>query len=72
MKALSAKGSSTDVIIPSSAIINKDGRTSVFIFSELSRKVARKDVEVKTMKLDGKAQVTGLSAGERVVTYREG
>ena len=68
VKALSAKGSCTDVTIPSSAIMNKDGRTSVFIFSEQSKKVTRKDVEVKTMKLDGMAQVTGLSAGEKVVT----
>ena len=48
--------------------MNKDGRTSVFIFSEQSKKVKRKDVEVKAMKLDGTAQVTGLSAGEKVVT----
>ena len=68
MKALSGKGSSTDVIIPSSAIMNKDGRTSVFIFSEQSKKVKRKDVEVKAMLLDGTAQVTGLKAGEKVVT----
>ena len=68
VKALSAKGSSTDVTIPSSAIMNKDGHTTVFIFSEQSKKVTRKDVEVKAMKLDGMAQVTGLSAGEKVVT----
>ena len=68
MEALSGKGSSTDVIIPSSAIMNKDGHTTVFIFSEHSKKVTSKDVEVKALKLDGIAQVDGLSAGEKVVT----
>ena len=48
--------------------MNKDGRTTVFIFSEQSKKVTRKDVKVKAMLLDGKAQVAGLSAGEKVVT----
>ena len=68
MKALSAKGSSTDVNIPSSAIMNTGGRTSVFIFSEQSKQAKSKDAEVQAMKLDATAQATGLSAGEKVVT----
>ncbi|MGM9713367.1 MAG: efflux RND transporter periplasmic adaptor subunit [Prevotella sp.] len=60
--------SSSDVFIPSSALLDKNGHTSVFVYSPDGRLVKRRDVRVSTVNPDGTATVSGLRAGESVVS----
>ena len=53
--------------IPSSAILDKDGNTIVYIYNKVNSTVAKKEVKVKELCLDGTAVVTGLQLGEKVV-----
>jgi RND family efflux transporter MFP subunit len=58
---------SARVDLPATALLEKDGKTQVWIVDPASKKVALRDVTV-VMRDEGSAAVTGLAAGERVVT----
>lgn len=62
-----ARQGGSDVRIPSSAILDKDGKIIVYIYNKANSTVAKKEVKVREMCLDGTAVVTGLLPGEKVV-----
>lgn len=62
-----AESGGGNVRIPSSAILDKNGKTSVFIYNKVDKIVRLKDVKVVEMSLDGSAVVVGLHLGEQVV-----
>ena len=47
--------------------MDKNGKTSVFIYNKVDKIVRLKDVKVVEMSLDGSAVVEGLQLGEQVV-----
>ena len=54
--------------MPSSAVLEKDGKTQVFVYDEKSGKVNARVVTVSSVNRDGTMQVRqGLKSGERVV-----
>ena len=55
------------VDLPATALLEKDGKTQVWIVDPASKKVALRDVTVVTRD-EGSAAVAGVTAGERVVT----
>ena len=55
------------VDLPATALLEKDGKTQVWIVDPASKKVALRDVTIVTRD-EGSAAVTGVTAGERVVT----
>lgn len=56
------------VNVPSSAVLEKDGKTQVFVYDEKSGKVNARVVTVSSVNRDGTMQVRqGLKSGERVV-----
>jgi RND family efflux transporter MFP subunit len=57
---------SARVDLPATALLEKDGKTQVWIVDPATRKVALRDVAVVTRD-EGAVAVTGLAAGERVV-----
>lgn len=59
---------SPEVCVPSSAVLDKEGKIGVFVYSPESKTVSRREISVKTMNSDGTATVEGLSAGELVVS----
>jgi RND family efflux transporter MFP subunit len=55
------------VDLPATALLEKDGKTRVWIVEPATGKVALRDVAV-VMRDEGSISVTGLAAGDRVVT----
>ena len=55
------------VDLPATALLEKDGKTQVWIVDPATKKVALRDVTVVTRD-EGSVAVTGLAAGDRVVT----
>jgi RND family efflux transporter MFP subunit len=55
------------VDLPTTSLLEKDGKTQVWIVDPATRKVALRDVAVVTRD-EGWVSVTGLTAGDRVVT----
>ena len=58
---------SARVDLPATALLEKDDKTQVWIVDPATKKVALRDVAVVT-RSDGAVAVTGLAAGDRVVT----
>jgi len=58
---------SARVDLPATALLEKDGKTQVWIVDPATKKVALRDVTVVTRD-EGSVAVTGLAAGDRVVT----
>jgi RND family efflux transporter MFP subunit len=58
---------STRVDLPATAVLEKDGKSQVWIVDPATRKVALRDVAVVTRD-EGAVAVTGLAVGDRVVT----
>lgn len=57
------------VSVPSAAVLNKDGKTQVFVYDAGSGTVKLRDVTVGALHTDGTTEVSaGLSAGEKVVS----
>lgn len=59
---------SSDVRLPSSALLDKDGHTSVFVYSPDKGMVTKRDVKVRSLNPDGTAIVGGLESGLSVVS----
>ena len=60
-------GSSAAVKVPSSALLNKNGKTVLFLYDDAQKRVLAREVEVKSMLLDGDAVVEGIESGSQVV-----
>jgi len=58
---------SARVDLPATALLEKDGKTQVWIVDPATKKVALRDVTVVTRD-EGSVAVTGLATGDRVVT----
>jgi RND family efflux transporter MFP subunit len=58
---------SARIDLPATALLEKDGKTQVWLVDPATKKVALRDVAVVTRD-EGWASVTGLAAGDRVVT----
>ena len=56
------------VYVPSSAVLNTEGNTKVFVYSEDSGHVKARAVTVTSVKRDGTIQIgSGLKPGESIV-----